>query len=116
MNDHTTAVVPIETWAFQSPRLRRGGQVLDVGLLAEALIYYDRVLVVPSTYPAGAKVLAVQPPISTGPEPPETPQFVHLIDWFVQHGCYSELLGLLRHGGLRRRRRATNGKRSVTSP
>ena len=46
---HTTALVPIEVWAYQSPRLLVDDVRLDIGLLAEALIYYDRVLIAPAS-------------------------------------------------------------------
>ena len=45
MNDHSVTVVPLETWAYHAPRLARDGIHADVGGLAEALIYYDRILV-----------------------------------------------------------------------
>jgi len=44
-SDHTTTLLPLEAWAFQSPGLARIGRATDVGGLAEALIYYERVLV-----------------------------------------------------------------------
>lgn len=37
--------VPIETWAFASPELRLDGIVVDLGLLAEALILFDQLAV-----------------------------------------------------------------------
>lgn len=44
MSDHTTALVPIEAWCFNSPEVRYMGKHIDVGLFAESLIYYDRIL------------------------------------------------------------------------
>jgi hypothetical protein len=40
---HTTALVPLETWSYHSPRLAIAGKRVDVGGLAEALIYYENV-------------------------------------------------------------------------
>ena len=45
MSKHTTALVPLSTWCYNSPMLRANGQPVDFGLLAEALIYYDQVLI-----------------------------------------------------------------------
>ncbi|MFN6065728.1 MAG: hypothetical protein ACK45T_00895, partial [Pseudanabaena sp.] len=48
MSSHTSALVPLETWAFSSPDLHVRGLEIDIGLFAESLIYYDTVYVVPS--------------------------------------------------------------------
>lgn len=45
-NNHTTAIVPIEVWAYNSPYLVLKKMKNDIGLFAEALIYYDQVYVV----------------------------------------------------------------------
>ena len=42
--DQSTTLVPLEAWAFQSPHLAHLGLRTDLGGVAEALIYYDRVL------------------------------------------------------------------------
>jgi hypothetical protein len=44
VSDHSTALVPIEAWGYSSPELKAAGGNCDPGLLAEALIYYERVL------------------------------------------------------------------------
>jgi len=44
MSDHTTAIVPLETWCYSSPEMRAQGKTVDVGLFAEALIYYDCII------------------------------------------------------------------------
>lgn len=78
MSEHTTAIVPIETWCYMSPELARMGKRIDVGLFAEALIYYDRVFVVPTTENF----------------------FIEFLSWFIQHGKYDDMLALLRDGTL----------------
>ena len=45
MSDHTTVFVPLESWSYHSPELRANNKLIDVGLLAESLIYYDHVIV-----------------------------------------------------------------------
>ncbi len=47
MSKHTSAIVPLETWAFSSPELFTKGKEIDIGLFAESLIYYDTVYVEP---------------------------------------------------------------------
>lgn len=37
--------VPIEAWAFASPSVRLNGRHTDVGLMAEALVFFDEVIV-----------------------------------------------------------------------
>lgn len=37
------AFVQLEPWFYQSPRLLKAGRKIDIGLLAEALVYYDTV-------------------------------------------------------------------------
>jgi len=44
MSNHRLAIVPCEAWAYSSPELKAIGRNIDVGLLAESLIYYERVL------------------------------------------------------------------------
>jgi hypothetical protein len=39
------ALVPIETWAYGSPLLKHRGITADIGLLADALVYYDKVYI-----------------------------------------------------------------------
>ena len=99
MNDHTTALVPIETWAYASPSLRMAQQPIDVGLLAEALIYYDRVLLVPSSYPSSGRVLS-ESEASSGRHSSEKiqqarPPFIDIVDWFASRQELPELLALL---------------------
>lgn len=45
MSDHTRALVPVGTGLFASPELEAADSAVDIGLLMEALIYYDHVLV-----------------------------------------------------------------------
>lgn len=104
MSDHTTALVPLETWAYHAPLLRRQAQRFDVGLLAEALVYYDRVVVVPEAF-VGVGVLgtAAIPPGHSPPTPPvpfKRPAFVDLVDWFASRGALESLISLLRDGSL----------------
>jgi hypothetical protein len=44
-NDHKSVLVPIEAWEYNSPYLKYIGKKADIGLFAEAFIYYDRVYV-----------------------------------------------------------------------
>jgi hypothetical protein len=79
MSDRSVALVPVASGYFQSPELFARGRTVDTGLLAEALIFYDRVLV------------HVDNPH----------QFADLISWLVQQGLtQSELLRLIREDTL----------------
>lgn len=71
-SNHSLAFVPIESWAYSSPDLISTGRSLDIGLLAEALIYYDQVIVNVGTQG----------------------QFAQLLEWFVRQGRLHELLTL----------------------
>lgn len=75
MSDHTSALVPVESWTYMSPRLRHSGNAIDFGLLCEALIYYDRVLLVP----------------------PNRWEFPLFIAWFAEQGKYGDLIALLKN-------------------
>lgn len=76
MSDHSSVLVPIESWCYMSPKLRHNGQSVDLGLFAEALIYYDRILV----------------------NPPNAPAFTQFISWFVKQGKYGDLIALIKEG------------------
>ncbi|MCK4904928.1 hypothetical protein KAS42_01605 [bacterium] len=76
MSNHKTALVPIETWCFNSPNLRYIGKNIDIGLFAESLIYYDQIL------------LNVANPS----------QFAELIQWLIEDNSYQEFLGLIKDG------------------
>lgn len=76
MSDHTSALVPIRTWSYMSPELCRNGKPIDIGLFAEALIYYDRVLVAL----------------------PDRWAFAPFISWFIEQGRYGDLITLLNDG------------------
>ena len=78
MSNHTRTLVPIGTWCYSSPELGYQGYSVDIGLLAEALIYYDTVLV-----------------NITNP-----PEFATLIEWFIRQGQYDALLALINDGVL----------------
>jgi hypothetical protein len=106
LNDHTTALVPVEAWAYQSPELRRQGRQIDMGLFAEALIYYERVLVVPESQAIFAKAF---PPGQQRPRPqrkPAVPQspplsaFAEFVDWFAARDDLDSLIALLKGGEL----------------
>ncbi|HWP93383.1 MAG TPA: hypothetical protein VNN20_14410 [Thermodesulfobacteriota bacterium] len=79
MSDHTTALVPLESWCYNSPELRASGKSIDVGLLVEALIYYDRVIV------------------NVGNQP----QFAELLNWFIAQKKYNDFLALVNDGVIR---------------
>lgn len=64
MSDHSLAFVPLGAGYHQSTDVFARGRPIDTGLLAEALIYYDRVLI------------NVDNPV----------QFSQLISWLIQQG------------------------------
>ena len=51
ISDHKSALIPLESWAYNSPELKANGVDIDVGLFAESLIYYDSVLLNVTTQP-----------------------------------------------------------------
>lgn len=79
MSDHTLALVPLSTGYHQAPDLLARHRSVDTGLLAEALIYYDRTLI------------TVDNPH----------HFADLISWLTQQGLsHSQLIDLLQEGTL----------------
>jgi len=72
MKNHSKALVPLESWAYNSPEIRYGGKSIDIGLLAEALIYYDQILLNITS----------------------EPQFAEFLRWFIAQNEYSSLLSL----------------------
>lgn len=78
MSDHTRALVPIGSGLFSSPGLEMQNQSVDIGLLAEALIYYDQVL------------LHVE----------NQQQFADLVSWFLHRNLYSKFLDLINESAL----------------
>jgi hypothetical protein len=72
MSDHSKALVPLESWCYNSPDVRYAGKSVDIGLLAEALIYYDQVFI----------------------NVANQPQFAEFINWFVAQRKYPDLLTL----------------------
>lgn len=77
MSDHSLAFVPLGTGYVQSTDLLARGRPVDTGLLAEALVYYDRVLI--------------------NVDNPE--QFSALISWLIQQGLsIGNIIGLFRDG------------------
>jgi len=78
MSDHKTTLVPIESWSYQSPELRAAGTLLDVGLLAESLIYYDKILL----------------------NVANQPQLAELLRWIIKQNAYADFLALIREGSI----------------
>ena len=78
-SDHTTTLVPLETWEYHSPLIARSGARVDVGGVAEALIYYDRLLV---------NVQSVQ-------------ELEALFEFFARDGQQDALAALVREGSVR---------------
>jgi hypothetical protein len=79
MSDHSRAFVPLASGYFQSPELFARGRTVDTGLLAEALIFYDRVLI----------------------QVDNAHQFADLVSWLTQQGLKrAEMLRLLRDGSI----------------
>jgi len=78
LSDHKLALVPIEPWAFHSPDIRNAGLLADIGLFAEALIYYDRVLAIPATEKG----------------------YGAFIRWFADRGRLDDLVTLINEGAV----------------
>lgn len=79
MADHSKTIVSLEAWAFHSPDLLKSqSEAVDIGLLAEALIYYDRVLIDPGT----------------------ERHFALLMKWFKEQGKFDDLLALIADGSI----------------
>src|SRR5258706_14355631 len=78
MSDHSRVLVPIETWCYNAPELASRGITVDLGQLAEALIYYEQVLLNVTTQPQLAAVL----------------------EWFIRQDRFNEFLALCRDGTL----------------
>ena len=76
MSNHSQTIVPISTWCYCSPELGYKGYTIDIGLMAEALIYYDTVYV----------------------NITNQSQFATFIEWFTKQGKYNELLALVFDG------------------
>lgn len=71
-------IVHVEPWVFHSPDQALEGRKVDVGLVAEALIFYERVYFAFTT----------------------DEQFVRLAEWFQSQGGTNELINLLSDGTL----------------
>ena len=76
MSDHKIAIVPLESWCYASPEIRASGKSIDIGLFAEALIYYDCVAV----------------------NPTNQPQFAEFLGWFLRQGRLDDFIALVRDG------------------
>jgi hypothetical protein len=79
MAGNRTVLVPLESWAYSSPELMLSGRQIDIGLFAEALIYYDTVLVNPSNQY----------------------QLADFISWFIKQGSLNDFYMLLNEGDLK---------------
>ncbi len=78
MSDHSKALVLLEAWPYNSPDVVDQGRSVDIGLLAEALIYYDQVY------------------FNVGNQS----QFAELLKWFLSRNLFNEFISLLRDGSL----------------
>jgi hypothetical protein len=78
MSNHAYALVPIESWCYSSPDVAFQGGSIDIGLMAESLIYYDTIYL----------------------HVTNQTQFATLIEWFVKQGKYETLLRLINDGVL----------------
>ena len=76
MSDHKIAIAPLEAWCYASPEIRASGKSIDIGLFAEALIYYDCVAV----------------------NLTNQPKFVEFLTWFLRQGRLDDFLALVRDG------------------
>ena len=70
MSNHAYALVPIESWCYSSPDVVFHGGSIDIGLMAESLIYYDTIYL----------------------HVTNQPQLATLIEWFVKQGKLTEVL------------------------
>jgi hypothetical protein len=73
MSNHTTALVPIEVWQYASPDLSHFKPNIDIGLFAEALVYYEHLWV------------------NAGNQS----QFALFVSWFVKKKLLGRLLQLI---------------------
>jgi len=76
VSDHTTAIAPLESWCYSSPEVRASGKSIDIGLFAEALIYYDCV---------AANIT-------------NQPQLAEFLQWFITQNRLDDFLALVRDG------------------
>jgi hypothetical protein len=76
MSNHQQTLVPISTWCYSSPELGYKGYTIDIGLMAEALIYYEKIFI----------------------NITNQPQFATFIEWFIQQGKYNTFLSLVSDG------------------
>lgn len=79
MSDHSTVIVPLESWSYSSPELLVQGKTVDIGLFAEALIYYDCV----------AANITNQPQLS------------EFLQWFIAQDCLDDFLSLVKDGSVK---------------
>jgi hypothetical protein len=79
MSDHNETLVPLESWCYASPELRAAGRAVDIGLFAEALIYYESVII----------------------NPTNQPQLAEFLQWFVQQERLADFISLLRDGTIK---------------
>jgi hypothetical protein len=79
MTQHNTVLLPLETWAYSSPELAMKGQSIDIGLFAEALLYYDCVIV----------------------NPQNQNHFADFIRWFLKQNKLDTFYSLLKEGVLK---------------
>jgi hypothetical protein len=77
-NEHKRVYVPLEAWEYHSPLLKLHGRTSDVGLLAEALVFYDQVV-------AGVQT---------------SDQITDLVRWAIADGHINDLLELIWQGVL----------------
>ncbi len=76
MSDHKRAIVPLESWCYSNPELKSTGVTVDIGLFAEALIYYETIAV----------------------NLTNQPQFAEFLNWFKERDQLEELISLVRDG------------------
>jgi len=79
MSDHTMAIVPVEAWAYGSPALRYSGRSVDIGLFAEALIYYDCVAINLANHL----------------------QLADFLTWFIKQKRFDDFLALVNEGSIK---------------
>src|SRR5262245_505500 len=79
MSNHSLAFVPLGAGYVQSTDVFAAGRPVDTGLLAEALVYYDQI------------IIHVDNPV----------QFSQLVSWLIQQGLSAQdLIALVRDGVL----------------
>lgn len=72
-DNHSVAIVPFEAWLYHSPKVKLQGRSFDIGIVCEALLFYDKVFICIDN----------------------RDQFNSLIGWFKRQDALEDLLYLI---------------------